>query len=178
MSQARVAFSTTAISSGLAPIRAATAMLPDARLRAMRERRADGDRGVHPGDDVGDRDAGALRTAARRGVGLAGDAHHPAHALDHEVVARPLAPGAGLAEAGQRAVDEPRIDLPQSVLAEAVARQVAVLVVLDQHIEAGRKRTDQRLSFGRRDVHRDRFLAAIRGGEIGGIARLATLAVL
>src|SRR5712691_10065114 len=106
----------------------------------MRERRADGDRGVHPGDDVGDRYAGALRTAARRAVGLAGDAHHAAHALDHEVVARPLAPGAGLAEPGQRAVDEPRIDLPQSVVAEAVAGKVAVLVVLDQDIEAGRER--------------------------------------
>src|SRR6267143_5908100 len=44
-------------------------VLPDAGLRAMRQCRADGDRGVHPGDDVGDRDAGALRTAAWRAVG-------------------------------------------------------------------------------------------------------------
>src|SRR3989475_5119194 len=153
-------------------------MLPEARLRAMRERRADGDRGVHPGDDVGDRDAGALRTAARRAVGLSGDAHHPAHALDHEVVARPLAPGAALAEAGERAVDEPRVSLPQGVVAQAVAGEIAVLVVLDQDIEAVRERTDQRLPLGDRDVHRDRLLAAIRRGEIGGVARLATLAVL
>src|SRR5882762_5120991 len=153
-------------------------MLPDARLRAMRERRADGDRGVHPGHDVGDRDAGALRTAARRAVGLSGDAHHPAHALDHEVVARPLAPGAALAEAGHRAVDEPRVDLPQSVVAQAIAGEIAVLVVVDQDIEAGGERPDQRLSLGRRDVDRDRFLAVRRRGEIGGVARLATLAVL
>src|SRR5216117_661214 len=153
-------------------------MLPEAGLRAMRQCRADGDRGVHPGDDVGDRDAGALRTAAWRAVGLSGDAHHPAHALDHEVVARPLAPGAALAEAGERAVDEPRVGIPQRVVAQAVAGEIAVLVVLDQDIEAGRKRTDQRLPLGDRDVHRDRLLAAIRRGEIGGVAGLATVAVL
>ena len=153
-------------------------MLPEAGLRAMRERRADGDRGVHPGDDVGDRHAGALRTAAWRAVGLSGDAHHPAHALDHEVVARPLAPGAALAKARQRAVDEPRIGLSQSVVAQAVAGEVAVLVVLDQDIEARRERAHERLSLGRRDIHRDRLLAAIRRGEIGRIARLATRAVL
>src|SRR6266513_2967854 len=153
-------------------------MLPEARLRAMRERRADGDRGVHRGDDVGDRDAGALRTAAWRAVGLSGDAHHPAHALDHEVVAGPLAPGAALAKARQRAVDEPRIGLAQSVVAQAVAGEIAVLVVLDQDIEARRERADERLSLGRRDIHRDRFLAAIRRGEIRRVARLATRAVL
>src|SRR5439155_1114349 len=116
--------------------------------------------------------------AARRAVGLSGDAHHPAHALDHEVVARPLAPGAALAEAGERAVDEPRVGLPQGVVAQAVAGEIAVLVVLDQDIEAGRERADQRLPLGDRDVHRDRLLAAIRRGEIGGVASLATVAVL
>ena len=54
----------------------------------------------------------AIGTPARcgpppgRAVGLAGDAHHPAHALDHEVVARPLAVRTGLAESGHRAIDQ------------------------------------------------------------------------
>src|SRR5256885_1936770 len=110
--------------------------------------------------------------------GSSGDPNPPAHALDHEVVARPLAPGAALAEAGERAVDEPRVSLPQGVVAQAVAGEIAVLVVLDQDIEAVRERTDQRLPLGDRDVHRDRLLAAIRRGEIGGVAGLATVAVL
>src|SRR5258708_13586250 len=86
-------------------------MLPGPALRAVRERRADGDRGVHAGDDVGDRHAGALRPAARRIVGLAGHAHHAAHALDHEVVAWALAVGAGLPETGHRAIDQSRVHL-------------------------------------------------------------------
>src|SRR5207247_5544327 len=67
--------------------------------------------------------------------------------------------------------------LPQVVAAQAVASEIAVLVVLEQDVEAGRERTDQRLPFGDRDVHRDRLLAAIRRGEIGGVAGLATAAV-
>src|SRR5581483_5815356 len=145
---------------------------------AVHERRADGDRRVHAGDDVGDRHAGALRTAARRSVGLAGDAHHAAHALDHEIVARPLAVRAGLAETGHRAIDDARIELAYIVVAEPVAREVAVLVILDQHVGALRQLARDRLSLRHRDVQRHRFLAAIGGAEIGRVARIASVAAL
>src|SRR3546814_13617258 len=49
---------------------------------------------------------------------LAGHAHQPAHALDQEVVAGARGIGPGLAEAGDRAVDQPRIDLRQAVVIE------------------------------------------------------------
>src|SRR5688572_13200714 len=100
-------------------------MLTDSRALAVRERGADRDRRVHAGDDVGDRHSRALRLI----VGLAGDAHHAAHTLDHEVVARALPIRAGLAEARDRAVDEPRIHFAHLTVAQPVAREVAVLVV-------------------------------------------------
>src|SRR5438045_9427904 len=106
-------------------------MLTLARVFAMRERGADRDRGIHAGDDVGDRHARALRPAARGVVRLAGDAHHSAHPLNHEIVARMFAVRAGVAEAGDGAVDEPRIELTQLRIAEPIAPEVAVLVVLN-----------------------------------------------
>src|SRR5688572_29751924 len=136
----------------------------------MRERRADRDRGVHPGDDVRDRHAGALRAAPGRAIGLAGDAHHAAHALDHEVVPRTLAVGAGMAKTGERAVDEPRVELAQRRIAETVAVEVAVLEILDQHVALARKLARDLLAFGRSEVERDGFLAAVGRGEISGVA--------
>jgi hypothetical protein len=82
-------------------------VLAEARFGAVRKRSADRDRCVHPGNDVGDRHPGALRPAARHIIGFAGDAHHPAHALNHEIVAGVLAVRPGLAKAGHRTVDQP-----------------------------------------------------------------------
>ena len=62
--------------------------------------------GVEAGEDVGEGDAGLLRLAVR----IAGQVHDPAHALDDEVIAGACGIGAGLAEAGDRAIDEPRIE--------------------------------------------------------------------
>src|SRR5439155_1293987 len=153
-------------------------LLPDTALLAVRKRGADRDRGVHPGDDVGDGNAGALRPAARRIVGLAGDAHHPAHALDHEVVAGALAVRAGLAEARDRAVDEARIDLLQVFVGKAVAREVAELVVLDEHVRDLRELARELLPLGLGDVERDRFLAAVGRGVVGRVLAVAPVPVL
>ena len=65
--------------------------------------------GVHAGEQVGHGHADLLRAAARAVVALAGHAHQAAHALHGEVVAGALAVGPGLAEAGDRAVDEARV---------------------------------------------------------------------
>ena len=145
---------------------------------AMRERRADRDRRVHAGHDVGDRDAHALRPAARHVVALAGDAHHAAHALDHEVVAGALAVRPGLAEAGDRAVDEARIDRLQVVVAEAVAREVADLVVLDQHVALRGELAHDRLALRLREIDGDRLLAAVGRGEVRRLLRVPAVRVL
>ena len=73
------------------------------------QRGQDGHGGVHAGEQVGHRHAHLLRAAAEV-VALAGDAHQPAHALDRVVVAGAVAVGPGLAEAGDAAVDEPRVE--------------------------------------------------------------------
>src|SRR5207237_6951676 len=121
-------------------------MLALARALAVCERGADGDRRVHAGDDVGDRHARTLRAATRRAVRLAGHAHHAAHALDHEVVARPLAIRAGMAETGDRAVHEARVQGAQVLVAEAIAPEITILIVLDQHIAAAHELTRNRLT--------------------------------
>ena len=64
---------------------------------------------VRPPTRVADREA----DPQRRGLRRAGDAHHAGQALDDLVVGGRLAHRAGLAEAADRAVDEPRVELAQ-----------------------------------------------------------------
>ena len=106
-----------------------------AGLLGVAQRRLDGDDRIEAGEDVGDGDARLLRLAA----GLAGDRHHAGHALDDEVVAGARRVGPVLAEAGDRAVDEARVEARQAVIVEAVFLQPAELEVLDQHVGARRQ---------------------------------------
>ena len=69
----------------------------------------------------------------------------PRHALDHEVITRPLRVGSVLAEAGDRAIDQARIDGFQAVIVEAILLQPADLEVLDHDI--GLARPGSRISF-------------------------------
>src|SRR5262245_64763283 len=133
-------------------------MLAGAGFGAVRERGANGDARVHAGDQIGDRDAGLLRPAARAVVALAGDAHQAAHALDHEVVARALAPRPGVAETGDRAVDQAGIERAQLRVAEAVALEVAELEVLEQHVAARGELARDRLPLRLRKVQSERLL--------------------
>ena len=75
----------------------------------------------------------------RRPVRLAGDVHDPGHALDEEIVAGALRVGPGLAEAGDRAIDEPRVERAQALVVEAEFGEAADLEVLDQHVRTRRK---------------------------------------
>ena len=149
---------------------------------AVAQRGEDGDRGVHAGEQVGHGDADLLRPAAGRVVGdLArpGHAHQAAHALHGVVVAGAVAVGAGLAEAGDRAVDEARVEGEQAGRVQAVARHVADLEVLDEHVAAAAAR--RRISAwpsGARDVDRDRALVAVGAEVVGGLGGVVAVAVL
>ena len=125
--------------------------------------------GIDAGEDVGIGDADLLRLAVR----LAGQVHDAAHPLDHQVVAGAVRIGAVLAEAGDRAIDEPRIDLPQALVVEAVLLQPADLEVLDHDIGVRGEPPHQRPPLLRLEIGGDRPLAAIAGVEIGGRQRLA-----
>src|SRR5204863_134458 len=123
-------------------------------------------------------DADFLRTASWLAVALAGDAHEATHALEDEVVAGAVRARAGLAEPGDRAVDDARIDFLQIVVGEAVFRETADLVVLEQHVALRRERERDALALGLRDVERHRLLAAVHREEVRRLARLSAVLVL
>jgi hypothetical protein len=123
--------------------------------------------GIQAGQDVGQRDADFLRSGAVLVLGAAGDAHQAAHALDQEVIA-----GAGgirpvLAEAGDRAVDDARIDRGDAGVVQPVFRQPADLEVFHQHVGLGGEAADQRRALGPGNVDRGGALVAV-GAEVIG----------
>ena len=97
--------------------------------------REDADGAEQAGRQVGDRDAALDRVAA----GLAGDAHHARQPLRDQVEAGPLRVRAGLAEAGDRGVDQPRVDRAQRLVVGAEPRRHARPVVLDQRRRRSRR---------------------------------------
>ena len=153
-------------------------MLAHARGMAAFDGRQDADGGVQAGQHVGHRDGRFHRPAARLVVALARDAHQPALALEDEVVAGQVCIGAILPVARDRAIDQARVELAQVGVGQAVARQVAHLVVLHQHVALQRQLAHQRLALGRGDIDGDGPLVAIGGGEIGGIPDALAVVVL
>jgi hypothetical protein len=97
---------------------------------ALVERRHDAVRQVHPGQQVGDRDAdlGGLLGAGHR--------HQPALALRDLVVAGPVRLRAVVAEAGDRADDQAGVEVVQPLHGEAEPVQGAGAEVLEQHVGA------------------------------------------
>src|SRR6266571_1209104 len=153
-------------------------VLSDTGALAVRDGRRDGETRVHSREDVGHGDAHLLGTAAGLAVALAGDAHQAAHALEDEVVAGAVRARARLAEPGDRAVDDARIDFPQVLVGETVFREPGDLVVLEQHVALRRERARDALALGLRDVERHRLLAAVDREEVGGLARFLSVLVL
>ena len=100
------------------------------------------------------------RHAHLRGLGVAGDRHQPRLRLRDEVVAGPAGVGTGLAEAGDRAIDELRIGVLEVLVAEPVFGEVASLEVLDQHVGSKRQSPDDVPAGRRGDVDGHRPLVA------------------
>ena len=81
----------------------------------------------------------------------------------------------GLAVAGDRAIDQPRVDLAQRVVAEAQPRHHAGAELLDQHIGA-LDQWHQPVAVGAvLEVQHQAFLAAVEHGEHRGLAVEARL---
>src|SRR5581483_873831 len=106
-------------------------------------------------------------------IGHAGEVHDAAHALRHQVVAGTLRIGAGLAEAGNRTIDEARAGGAEALVVEPEFLQPADLEVLDQHVGLGGELSHQRAALITVEVDLDRALAAIGRVEIGRADRLA-----
>jgi hypothetical protein len=145
---------------------------------AHMQRRQNGVAGVHAGKEVDHRHAHAQRAAAGLGVGAAGDAHHAGHGLHHEVVARALGIGAVLPEAGDRAVNEARVEGAQALVVQPVLLQAPDLEVLHHDVGLQCHLLDERLALGRGHVDGDRALVAVAGREIAGLRGVVALGVL
>ena len=140
---------------------------------AVIERCLDTDGAIEPGEDIGEGHADLHGFRTGLAIGLARDRHDAAHALDHEVIAGALCVRPGLAEAGQRAVDEARVDGFETFIIEAVFLEAADLEVLQHDVGLGGELAYQLLTFwlGHVDFHRP--LAAVGREEIGGVALAA-----
>ena len=84
-------------------------VLAFARPPALDDRGQYGGGSIDPGEHIRHRDAHLLRLAICR----AGDRHQPGHALDDEVIPRPVRIWAILPEPGDRAVNQPGVHLAQ-----------------------------------------------------------------
>jgi hypothetical protein len=87
--------------------------------------------------------------------------------LRHQVVAGPLRIRTGLAEAGDRAIDQPRVVGRQALIVEAEFGEPADLEILDQHVRARGKLAHDAAALLALEVELDRSLAAVGGVEIG-----------
>ena len=139
---------------------------------AARERGEDCGRRIHARHQVGGGDTHLLRPAAGQVVPLAGDAHDAAHGLRNQIVAGAARVGPRLAEAGDRTVDEARVERRKGGVVEAVLGEAAHFVVLDEDIGACGEPLDHRLPFGRGDVEGDRALPPVGRHVVGGIGGL------
>ena len=93
----------------------------------------DADGGVQARQHVAQRDArpgGGI-------VGPAGDGHGARHGLGHQVIAGAGGIGAGLAEAGDRGIDQPGVDLAAVLIGEAQPGHDAGAVVFQQNVGRG-----------------------------------------
>ena len=151
-------------------------MLALAGALGMAQRRQNAHGGVHAGEQVGHRHAHLLRATAQV-VALAGDAHQPANALHRIVVTGAVLVGAGLAKAGDAAVDQFGVDGREAGVVQAIARHVAHLEVLDEHIAVFDQIADQLLALGLGNVAGQRTLVAVGAQVIRRLGRVMAFAV-
>ena len=123
-------------------------------------------RQVQPGRQVRNRDADPDRPLPRQ----AGNRHEAPHALRDLVHARPVAVGAGLAEARYRAIDDARIDGPDGFVVDAEPVLHARAVVLDHDIGVFRHRQENLAALVGLEIERHRPLVAVKVLEVEAVA--------
>src|SRR2546430_9996103 len=106
--------------------------LAEAGLCPVEQRVADAERGEDPGREVEERDAGS----DRRTAGLSGDRHDAAERLHEGFVSGAVLPRPGPSERRDRAVDQPRVERGQGLVAETEALHRARPEILDEHVGA------------------------------------------
>ena len=138
---------------------------------ALQQRGEDTHGAEQPGGEVGDGDADPHRALARR----AGDRHQPAHALRDLIEARPLVVGAVLAEAGDAAIDDARVDLAQALIVDAEFCLHVGTKIFDHDVGLFRQPLEHFKALGVLQVQRHGPLVAVQILEIRTLARAARL---
>ncbi|MNR04670.1 hypothetical protein D3C85_1206500 [compost metagenome] len=133
---------------------------------------------VEPGEDVGQRDTDFHRPRTFFTFRAPGQAHQPAQALDHEVIAGALGVGPGLTKAGDRAIDQARVDRLQAFIVQPIGSQATNLEVLDQHIRLRCQLAHQALALGLGEVDGQRTLVAVGRQVVGSLAGVLAVGVL
>ena len=131
--------------------------LPLARFRASQQGGLNGIGGKQTGSDIGNGDSDLHGFA----LGLARNAHHPAPALNNEIVAGQVLVRAGLAIAGNRTIDQPDVLLSELFIAQPQRRHFPGFEVLNQHIADADQTPDQRLSGLGFEIDGDAFFIAV-----------------
>ena len=119
---------------------------------------------MHAGGDIHQRHADTGGAAVRVAV----DAHHPAHRLQHGVVAGQAAQRTVGAEAGDAAIDQARKLGRQHIgVAEAPFFHRAGEKVFDQHVCRFEQAQQHGARIVTREVERNRLLVAVQGVKVG-----------
>src|SRR5581483_6559912 len=127
-----------------------------------------GERAVQAGDVVAD----VGRAAHRLPVRFAVARHETGFGLDDGIVARPVVPGAPLAEAAYRDVHDIRLHAAHVGVAHAPARQRARAEVFNHGVRARGQLEEDLAPFGTAQVEREAALVAVDGRvEIADPAR-------
>ena len=138
---------------------------------ALQQRGEDAHGAEQPGGEVGHGNADPHRALA----GRAGDRHQPAHALRDLIEAGALVIGAVLAEAGDAAIDDARIDLAHALIVDAELGLDVGAEVLDHHVGLFRQPPEHLEALGVLQVERHRPLVAVQILEVRAAARAARL---
>ena len=131
----------------------------------------DAKRAEQPGGEVGDGNADPHRTLA----GRAGDRHQPAHALRDLIEARPLVIRPVLAEAGDAAIDDARVDLAQALIVDAELCLDVGTEVLDHDVGLLGEALEHFEALRVLQVERHRPLVAVQILEVRALPRPARL---
>ena len=100
----------------------------------------------------------------------AGDGHQSAHALGDLIDARAIPVGTALAESGNAAVDQARVDLTDRLVVDPQTLLHTRPVVLDDDVRIPRELLEDRHTFGVSEVERHAPLVAVQILEVEAMA--------
>ncbi|MGY4334582.1 hypothetical protein ACVWWG_008999 [Bradyrhizobium sp. LB7.2] len=142
-----------------------------ARDLALQQRGEDAHGAEQARGEVGDGNADPHRAFARR----TGDRHQSAHALRDLIEARPLVVGPVLAEAGDAAIDDARVDLAQALIVDAELLLHVGTEIFHHDVGLGGEALEHGKPALVLQVQRHRPLVAMQILEIGAPPRPARL---